>query len=334
MTILRVCRKCNERCVFCNIDEKDAFNSYYETPAEVEAFLDETHPNKRDVIEISGGEPTLNPQLPDIVKVIKRKGYRVIMESNAILLADITLVLRLAEAGLDDTFISLHAANELMSDAITGHRGAFEKTCCGIDNLIAHGIDVTINYVWFRGNMTHLPFFARWLKNRFGNSIELHLSIIAPNFSDKVEEFIFRLSEVEPILHEAVKVCEDVGLSFKVADMCGLPLCFMRGIEHIYVDPLLFIPPSVEAQLREKVKGPQCESCVHNKHCAGVWKQYAALYGTDELKPVAGSSTPAIQVKSALRSPITYYAVRYLGHRLANAARRGVRGWKLALKGS
>jgi len=263
--------------------------------------------------------------LPDIIEVIRKKGYRTILESNAVLLADEELVRRLAKAGLEGSFISLHAANALMSDEITGRRGAFEKSCRGIDNLIANCIDVTINYVWFRDNMTHLPFFARWLSGRFGNRLELHLSIIAPNFYENVEKMVLKLSEIEPLLHQTVKVCEEVGLTFKVADMCGLPMCFMRGFENLYVDPLLFVPPSIEPQLREKVKGPQCSSCAHDRHCAGVWKKYAELFGTDELRPAPGNSTPLIQIESALKSPITLYAMRYRCLRLSNAARRSIK---------
>jgi len=35
-----------------------------------------------------------------------------------------------------------------------------------------------------------------------------------------------------------------------------------------------------------KTKAEECKQCVYNSSCIGVWKEYADLYGTDELRPI------------------------------------------------
>ncbi len=325
MTVVRIARHCNERCVFCNISSEDGYNQYYETLEDVQRYIDERKPRKKEIIEISGGEPTLNPKLPEIVRLFKKNGYRMAIDTNAVRFADYNYTRTVTREGLSDAFVSLHAANAELSESITGCKDTFDKTIKGIDNLIANNIDVTINFVWFSQNKEHLPDFARFLRSRFGGKVELHLSVIAPNFTDRVEDFIFPISEGVPVLLETIEICEKIGLNFKVADICGIPLCFIKGHENIYVDPLLLFVPPVRGRIRDKVKGLQCRDCVHFNDCAGVVKEYAMVFGTDELVPVTTLSTKMRLLYSAARSPITLHALRFMAQRLKNNAIRETR---------
>lgn len=74
---------CNMRCGYCHNPELVVSELYGESLDlnEVYAFLD----SRRDKLEgvvITGGEPTLRKDLPDMVKKIKSMGYRVKLDSN------------------------------------------------------------------------------------------------------------------------------------------------------------------------------------------------------------------------------------------------------------
>jgi hypothetical protein len=36
------------------------------------------------------------------------------------------------------------------------------------------------------------------------------------------------------------------------------------------------------------MKRKECESCVHDQGCSGVWRKYIEKYGWDEFIPVTG----------------------------------------------
>ena len=74
---------CNMRCGYCHNPELVVPELYSESLDlnEVYAFLD----SRRDKLEgvvITGGEPTLRKDLPDMVKKIKSMGYQLKLDSN------------------------------------------------------------------------------------------------------------------------------------------------------------------------------------------------------------------------------------------------------------
>ena len=78
-------RGCNIRCPFCHNPHLLVRTSRNTEPSvtmpEVVDFLQE-HKGFLDAVVITGGEPTLHPELPDAIRVIKSLGYLVKLDSN------------------------------------------------------------------------------------------------------------------------------------------------------------------------------------------------------------------------------------------------------------
>lgn len=74
---------CNFRCPFCHNPE--LVTGLANTPAypweEIEKFLDKKI-GWIDAVEITGGEPTLQPDLPKVCKILKNKGFMVSVATN------------------------------------------------------------------------------------------------------------------------------------------------------------------------------------------------------------------------------------------------------------
>ena len=74
---------CNLRCPYCH--NAELISACYEgeniSRTDFEAFLD-SRVGKIDGVCISGGEPTLLPQLPDFIKSIRKKGFSVKLDTN------------------------------------------------------------------------------------------------------------------------------------------------------------------------------------------------------------------------------------------------------------
>jgi pyruvate formate lyase activating enzyme len=76
---------CNFRCPYCHnpelVDAKLAKELKTYTEEEISQFLGERKGFLEGVC-ITGGEPTLNPDLPDFIKKIKQLGYKVKLDTN------------------------------------------------------------------------------------------------------------------------------------------------------------------------------------------------------------------------------------------------------------
>jgi pyruvate formate lyase activating enzyme len=73
---------CNFRCPYCHNPElvdETAENRF--TEKELYVFLD-SRTEMLDGVVITGGEPTMHSDLPNVLKMIKSKGYRVKLDSN------------------------------------------------------------------------------------------------------------------------------------------------------------------------------------------------------------------------------------------------------------
>ena len=73
--------KCNCNCIFCDFKKRpiSAYNSYDNTS--FEKAIDELL-LKGNNFKFTGGEPTLNPQLEEHLKIVKLKGGYIYLDSN------------------------------------------------------------------------------------------------------------------------------------------------------------------------------------------------------------------------------------------------------------
>jgi MoaA/NifB/PqqE/SkfB family radical SAM enzyme len=280
--IIRVNFHCNQACRFC-------FVSTHLPPAGDEAvreaILDACRAGAR--VMLSGGEPTLNANLVDYVRLAKaRSALPVGVQSNAIRLADATLTEALVDAGMDEAFISLHASNAEISDAITEAPGTFERTAIGIDNLhAAPSVFLILNFVIHEKNIDDLVPYVRLVAARWPRAL-VNISFVAPS-SDVVPReraLVPRYTEALPSLAGAVAEARALGVDIGgFESMCGIPLCLVPQELSVYFE-LQDISPGFDGG--EFVKTSTCQRCDLEKKCYGLRRGYLALHGDEELSPV------------------------------------------------
>jgi len=98
--------------------------------------------------KITGGEPTIRPDLPQIVEILHEDGSYVSMTTNASLLH--RHLPRIVEAGLGHVNVSLHAVSEAAFEKITGSR-LLPRVIKNIELARQYGLRVKINFVVLRG---------------------------------------------------------------------------------------------------------------------------------------------------------------------------------------
>jgi pyruvate-formate lyase-activating enzyme len=279
--IVRVVFHCNQACRFC-------FVSTHLPEAgvtRVERAIREAAAHGERIV-LSGGEPTLSPDLLSHVRLARALSREhVTLQTNAIRCADRALARALREAGLDEATVSLHGATAATSDAITEAPGTFDKTLLGIDALRDAGVLVTLNFVICGRNAHELPAYVELVASRWPG-VPVNVSFVAAS-TDVVPrdaETIPRYSDVAPHLEAAMSRAEALGVKVHGFEaMCGMPLCLapIDPRRHLGDTP---IPEGFDGG--EFVRAEACEGCAVRAVCWGVRKGYAALHGTSELRRV------------------------------------------------
>lgn len=123
---------CNLKCVMCN-----HWRTTRAPPLAMDRFF-ETVTELADLgcrkIHLSGGEPLLRPQVPDLIAHAAALGLRVTMTTNGTLV-DKALARRLVEAGLRGVNVSLDSPDRRVHDRVRGMRGAWKHTTRAIEHF-------------------------------------------------------------------------------------------------------------------------------------------------------------------------------------------------------
>ena len=106
-------------------------------------------------LHLSGGEPTLRADLPDIVRHAREVGLYTNLITAGVLL-DAERLDRLALAGLDHVQLSLQGTDPATAERIGGYRGGHAKKLAAAALVRAAGLPLTLNAVVHRQNLDQL----------------------------------------------------------------------------------------------------------------------------------------------------------------------------------
>ncbi len=97
-------------------------------------------------VDLSGGEPTLRKDLFKIIKLGKRFGFSMSLETNGIRLVP-SVLLKLKESGIDVIYLSLDDFRSQQHDEGRGRRGVFQSAVAGLCMARQMGMRVHVSMV-------------------------------------------------------------------------------------------------------------------------------------------------------------------------------------------
>jgi pyruvate-formate lyase-activating enzyme len=291
---LRASFACNQDCHFC-WEGRD-----WPRPPDdlVASWLDELAASGASRVTFCGGEPTLNPRLPDLISRASRvHGLSVHMNTNAIRLRDRDYARRLREAGLSSVLISLHSADPAVSDAMTRAPGTWARTVEGAHAALDAGLTVIVNCVVEQANVAGLGDHARFVRREL---VEAHPGnpVRMVNYSQPGVYYDSRLfvGQIVPIdvarasVTEAARILDEAGVLLELTGTCGFPSCIASDIpDRVPWRPAETMDPQ-HASARVHDPAP-CRTCAARSQCIGVRREYVDRFGDRGLQPYAALPT-------------------------------------------
>lgn len=245
-------------------------------------------------IVLTGGEPTIRPDILELVRYAKKTGFKTIqIQSNGRLFAYKSFCKDIIEAGATEFSPALHGHIAALHDYLTGAEGSFNQVVSGIKNLKSLGQLVITNTVITKSNYRHLPQIAELLVSLGVDQYQFAFVHALGSAGENLSSVVPRMELIEPYVKKGL----DVGIKAGKRVMTeAIPYCFMRGYEDFVAEKIIpdskiydynkVISDFTSSRRNEgKSKGPQCRSCGKNEICEGPWKEYPAKFGWEEFRP-------------------------------------------------
>ena len=173
-TLLEITARCNMNCTFC-FAEPDGTKDPSLDP--VKRWIDDLTDPGKTLLQLSGGEPTVRDDLPEIVAYAKQAGCKYVqLNSNGLRLGrDPGYARALAEAGLDSVYLQFDGADDDVYRALRG-RPCLDDKLRAVKACAGAGLGVVLVATVVRGvNLDKLGDLLR-LALELGPSVRgLHL---------------------------------------------------------------------------------------------------------------------------------------------------------------
>ncbi len=299
---IQVVRHCNHFCGFCS----NPTTPYVHTFETMKVLVDDLVSRGYFGVILTGGEPSLHPELPRIARYASDQGLHVRMITNGWRLAEPDFAREMAEAGLRLVHVSVYSVRPDVEARLRGLPGTLDKAFAAIDNAHAHGIEVNVNCVINKLNADHLDENVRHylahhphVRHFVWNNLDPSMGRAEVNQA----QFTPRLADFEVSLHRALSLLHASGRTFRVEKV---PLCYMtdfawastetrkivKGEERIV--HFLDHKQTVRQTSWEHIYSEACDACSLRTICGGLFDRGAA-YDPAELSPVFVSRDAVVQ---------------------------------------
>ena len=294
LAYLQVARVCNQNCIFCSNPVNGRVISWETAVSMLDGFVR----RKAAGVILTGGEPTLFPELARLIALAKAKGLEPRLITNGQKAADRRYLESLAKAGLAHIHVSLHSHKLEVQARLTGNPKSLENIGLCLENARALGMRTDINTVINKANAGHLSGLVRWVVAEHPHVSHFVWNNLDPmmNQASLNPEIVPRLADFEVELHRAMVFLESAGRTFRVE---RVPLCFMSDFMHRSTETRKLVKgekrsiyfldeKGLRKQDREQwiyEKPERCKGCSVTSICAGLYEM-DRYYSSRELCPV------------------------------------------------
>lgn len=278
--------KCNNKCIMCTnpdeflpnigISKKEIFKQLNRLR------LRSLSQEKQSDFLLTGGEPTINPNLFHILSYLRKNhpNSRILLLSNGRMFAYENFTKKILQFDNLDLALPIHGFNARSHDSITRTPGSFSDLISGLKNIKSYkkNHQIEIRIILTKATYRNLIKITRFIVKNIP-------------WADRL---VYIFMEIEG---QAAKNIQTIGLKFsniKIENLQRIITLARNNYNDVrlYHFPLCVIPrnlwkyawrtlPKEEVTFLKK-----CGFCDYKKLCLGIHTNYIKLYGSAEFNPI------------------------------------------------
>ncbi|MFW6014415.1 MAG: radical SAM protein, partial [Candidatus Nanoarchaeia archaeon] len=260
---------CNNNCLFCLDGGRP--DRYHKKTEDVKNEILEGYKEGATKLILSGGDPTIHPDLIKFVEYGRELGYKKIQViTNGRMFASKDFTNRIISAGLDEVTFSLHGHNRMLHDTLTRVPGSFRQVVKGVNNVKEHNIIINTDTCVTKLNYRGLANTMRFIVEKLGIR-EVNLMVMLPqgNAWKHKNKVICKYEDIAPYINKVVNYCRNKNI---VLWLSRMPAEYLEGNEDFIDDPYKLVDEVNGRQdmlcyAKPACKGERCYYCPINKIC-------------------------------------------------------------------
>ena len=297
--LFRFGEQCNNHCPMCsNTGEAALFFHPTDELLRRAAFLQSRGVRR---VVVTGGEATIHPGFWSVVERVAACGMTWDANTHGRSFSRPGFARRAVETKLKRAIVSLHSFHPQTSAAIFGATSEepHYETVTGIDRLLEAGVEVMLNCVLTRLNLSEIEGYLQAGYERFGPTVAFKFvfpstigngaqwpGVTTLRYSD-VRDSVRRIWALGAQMH--LRVFFESFPNCILKDPNAVNLGRSAFGETHYLDDAtgdrVYSMRHIEAEF--SAFGEACRHCTVARRCSGVSLEYAKRYGVDELRPFA-----------------------------------------------
>ena len=290
-TYLYISYKCNCNCFFCASDKTNVVNFDNEvTLDDAKQFI--INSPQKDVLIISGGEPTIHKDFLEIVRYGKKFFKQVSLMTNCLKFSDKDFLRETIDAGVDRISIPFYSSCESELNHMLGNANAYARFMLGLTNvnelLPIYNFDVRVKLLLakftYKTNPSSIDFIATMFPNI--KKISLYGFHISSKALKHADECVVNYSDSIPFNDIVIQKLHKYGYDYQV---CEIPLCafseevrrhLIKSNRIAYPDEAYMKRPDWRAKIvSSRVIEPQeCKICALYSLCPKVLAKNALAF--------------------------------------------------------
>lgn len=201
---LAVSYACNENCKFCPCSSTLKTAGKNGDLSQYQDAVDQMKMQGISEITISGGEPTLFPELAKLIAYCQKSDFKVVLLSNGERFSNKSFLSDfVSEINIDELTIitTLHSHIPEEHEAVNQTNGSFARTISGLQNLIGKGANVILKHCITKANYQQLVDFYNYYNDLFPPTVTFQMCSI-DYLTIATEDELLCFAEVKPYLEK------------------------------------------------------------------------------------------------------------------------------------
>lgn len=287
---------CNLACDYCTIGPELRPRAL--STAQALAALRRGRAAGLDALSLTGGEPTIRPDLIGLVRAARQLGFAdVKIQSNGLLFGQGDNLARLLAAGVTRLHLSIHTHRADRYEHLVRRTGTYPLMVAGLRAAVRSGAPLVVDVIVKHDTLADLPDAITWLADEGVRAVDLwYVSLTDHNAGNLAS--LPRIRDAMPAIAAALARGRAAGMTLR---SLHLPRCVL-GDDHPHAwDPgageVLVVTPEAtfalkDSRLAGRVKVPACAGCSFEAICPGVRPDYLAVFGDAEIAAARAAMPP------------------------------------------